>query len=225
MGRRIAVAAFAVLLCGAAPGDHPLLRPVHDVDVIYILDAGGPEQTGPNAGGPNAGGQNADGGTTLHERLRWNAATQALRVDPPTAGLYVIIDLAARRMSTVRMADKTVIEMAAPDNVTGMPDSAAADAVRRGEDTVAGLACTEWDMTDAAGEAARLCLTADGVLCVPAPAGGRCSAPRRCRTVRWTRTCSACPPATPADGWVPSRREPNRRDLKRRALDDATAMA
>ena len=70
------------------------------------------------------------------------------------------------------MADKTVIEMAAPDNVTGMPDGAAADAVRRGEDTVAGLACTEWDMTDAAGEAARLCLTADGVL-LRARSGGR----------------------------------------------------
>jgi hypothetical protein len=167
MGRRIAVAAFAVLLCGAAPGDHPLLRPVHDVDVTYILDAGGPD-----AAGPDAGGQNAGGGTALHERLRWNAATQALRVDPPTAGLYVIIDLAAGRMSTVRMADKTVIEMAAPDNVTGMPDGAAADAVRRGEDTVAGQACTEWDMTDAAGEPARLCLTADGVL-LRARSGGR----------------------------------------------------
>jgi hypothetical protein len=141
---RIAAAALAVWLCAAADGEHPLLRPIHDVDVTYALDAGD--------------------GTTLHERLRWDAATQKLRVDPPTAGLYVIIDLAARRMSTVRTAERTVIEMAAPDNVTGMPDSAAAAAVRRGTDTVARLACTEWDMTDAAGEPARLCLTADGVL-------------------------------------------------------------
>ena len=182
MGWRIAVAAFAVSLCGAAPGDHPLLRPTNDVDVTYVLNAGGPDAGGPNAGGPdtadpnaggpNAGGQDTGGGATLHERLRWNAAAQALRVDPPTAGLFVIIDLAARRMSTVRTADKTVIEMAAPDNVTGMPDDAAADAVRRGTDTVAGLACTEWDMTDAAGEAARLCLTIDGVL-LRARSGGR----------------------------------------------------
>ncbi|HET6239841.1 MAG TPA: hypothetical protein VFE41_33515 [Acetobacteraceae bacterium] len=182
MGWRIAVAAFAVLLCGAAPDDHPVLRPVHDVDVIYVLsvprpdaagpNAGGRDATGPDAGGPVASSQDTGGGATLHERLRWNAAAQTLRVDPPTAGLFVIIDLAARRMSTVRTADKTVIEMAAPDNVTGMPDAAAADAVRRGEDTVAGLACTEWDMTDAAGEAARLCLTADGVL-LRARSGGR----------------------------------------------------
>jgi hypothetical protein len=65
-----------------------------------------------------------------------------------------------------------VIEMAAPDNVTGMPDSAAAEAVRRGTDTVAGLACTEWDMTDAAGEPAQVCLTDDGVL-LRARTGGR----------------------------------------------------
>jgi hypothetical protein len=177
MGWRIAVAAFAVLLCGAAPDDHPVLRPVHDVDVIYVLsvprpDAAGPDATGPDAGGPGASSQDTGGGATLHERLRWNAAAQTLRVDPPTAGLFVIIDLAARRMSTVRTADKTVIEMAAPDNVTGMPNNAAAAAVRQGADTVAGLACVDWDMTDAAGEAARLCVTGDGVL-LRARAGGR----------------------------------------------------
>jgi hypothetical protein len=65
-----------------------------------------------------------------------------------------------------------VIEMAAPDNATGVPDGAAAAAVRQGTDTVAGLDCTEWDMTDAAGEASRLCLTDDGVL-LRARAGGR----------------------------------------------------
>jgi hypothetical protein len=143
---------MALILCAAADAEHPLLRPIHDVDVTYTMEAGD--------------------GSTLHERLRWRAAAQQLRLDPPTAGLYVIIDLAARRMSTVRTADRTVIETAAPDNATGLPDSAAAGAVRRGTDEVAGLACTEWDMMDAAGEAARLCLTDDGVL-LRAGADGR----------------------------------------------------
>jgi len=67
-------------------------------------------------------------------------------------------------MSTVRTTERAVIETAAPDNVTGMPDGAAAAAVRHGTDEVAGLPCTEWDMRDAAYEAARLCLTDDGVL-------------------------------------------------------------
>ena len=152
MGWRAAAGTLAVFLCAAAGGEHPLMRPIHDVDVTYAMDAGD--------------------GAALHERLRWRAAAQELRLDPPTAGLYVIIDLAARRMSTVRTADRTVVEMAAPDNVTGMPDSAAAAAVRHGTDEVAGLACTDWDMTDAAGEVARLCLTDDGVL-LRARAGGR----------------------------------------------------
>jgi hypothetical protein len=147
--------AAALVLCaaGAAAGnDRPVLRPLHDVDVTYQLDAGG--------------------GSLLHERLRWAVASQRLRVDPPTVGLYVIIDFVARRMSTVKLTERTVIEMAAPDNVTGMPNNAAAAAVRQGADTVAGLACVDWDMTDAAGEAARLCLTGDGVL-LRARAGGR----------------------------------------------------
>jgi hypothetical protein len=147
------VATLVLFATGAAAGDErPVLRPLHDVDVTYELDNGV--------------------GSPLHERLRWDAASQRLRVDPPTVGLYVIIDLAARRMSTVRLAERTVIEMAAPDNVTGMPNTAAAAAVRQGADTVAGLGCVEWDMTDAAGEAARLCLTDDGVL-LRARAGGR----------------------------------------------------
>ena len=144
MGWRVAAGALVVVLCAAAGGERPVLRPIRDVDVTYAVDAGG--------------------GTILHERLRWDVAAQMLRVDPPTRGLYVIIDLAARRMSTVRTAEQAVIEMAAPEGVTGMADSAAAGAVRRGTDTVAGLACTEWDMTDVAGQATRVCLTEDGVL-------------------------------------------------------------
>lgn len=141
---RVAAIALPLLLGAAADGAHPLLRPIRDVDVTYALDAGD--------------------GTTLHERLRWRVSAQMLRLDPPTAGLFVIIDLAARRMSTVRTAERAVIEMAAPDNVTGMPDSAAGAATQLGTETVAGLACTEWEMADAAGEPAQLCLTADGVL-------------------------------------------------------------
>ena len=151
-GRRVVASALAVILCCGAGAAWPVLRPIHDVDVIYAMDAGD--------------------GTTLHERLRWRAAAQELRLDPPTEGLYVIIDLAARRMSTVRTAERMVVETAAPENVTGMPDSAAAAAVRGGTDEVAGLACTDWDMADAAGEVARLCLTDDGVL-LRARAGGR----------------------------------------------------
>jgi hypothetical protein len=138
------IGALVVLLCVAADSEPPLLRPIHDVDVTYVLDTGG--------------------SAVMHERLRWLASARELRVDPPTQGLYVIIDLATRRMSAVRTTEWTVIEMAAPEGAAGLPDSAAASARRRGTDRVAGLACTEWDMTDAAGQPTRVCLTEDGVL-------------------------------------------------------------
>ena len=143
-GWRHAAGALAVLLCAAAGDDRPVLRPLHDVDVTYALDAGH--------------------GVIVQERMRWDVAAGMLRVDPPTKGLYVIIDLAARRMRTVQIARQAVIEMAAPEGVAGMADSAAAGAVRRGTDTVAGLACVDWDVTDAAGQATRVFLTEDGVL-------------------------------------------------------------
>jgi hypothetical protein len=143
VGARI-VAAWLALLCLGAGADQPHLRPTRDVDVTYALDT--------------------RGGPSLRERLRWDVAAEKLRIDPPTAGLYVIIDLKARRMSTVRAADQTVIEMAAPASAVGLPDSVAAGATRQGEDTVAGLACTEWVVTDAAGEPMTVCLTSDGVL-------------------------------------------------------------
>jgi hypothetical protein len=148
----IAGVAAACAAGPAAGSDRPALRPLRDVDVTYALDAGG--------------------GASLHERMRWDVESKRLRIEPPTAGLYVIIDFSARRMSTVRLAEQTVIEMMAPDNTAGVPNAAAAAAVRQGSDTVAGLACTEWDMTDAAGEAVRLCLTDDGVL-LRARANGR----------------------------------------------------
>jgi hypothetical protein len=136
--------AAVALLCLGAGADRPQLRPTRDVDVTYVLDT--------------------RGGPSLRERLRWDVAAERLRIDPPTAGLYVIIDLKARRMSTVRAADQTVIETAAPASATGLPDNAASGATRQGESVVAGLACTDWSVTDAAGEPMTVCLTQDGVL-------------------------------------------------------------
>ena len=60
-----------------------------------------------------------------------------------------------------------------------MPTAATAGATttrqnftRRGQDTVAGIACAEWTTVDAAGEPTDVCITADGVL-LRALAAGR----------------------------------------------------
>ncbi len=100
----------------------------------------------------------------LTERMRWQAATQRQRVDPPTEGLFVVIDYQAGRMHTVRVSDRLVLDMAAPASGGGTY-------VRQGEDQVAGLACTEWEATASDGRRTVACITEDGVM-LRASAGG-----------------------------------------------------
>lgn len=145
-----AILAFC-LSVSTSPGfaDQPLLRPSRDVDVTYRATGAGLKQDG----------------RRLEQRVRWLAASQAMRIDPPTTGLFVIIDYVARRMSVVREVNRSVIEMAAPEGATGLPGNLGAGSyVRRGEDTVAGLACTEWETQDRDGTQTLVCITADGVL-------------------------------------------------------------
>jgi hypothetical protein len=126
--------------------DQPLLRPSRDVDVTY------------RAAAPQAGRE-------IGQRVRWLAAAQTVRIDPLPTGLHVIIDYAARRMSVVRDATRSVVEMAAPDSLDGMIGGAAASGfVRGGVATVAGLTCTEWQTLDREARPAVVCITDDGVL-------------------------------------------------------------
>jgi hypothetical protein len=101
----------------------------------------------------------------LTERMRWQAATQRQRVDPPTEGLFIVIDYRQGRMHTVRLSDRLVLDMAAPPLVAGAY-------LRQGEDQVAGLACTDWQATATDGQPTVACITADGVL-LRATAGDR----------------------------------------------------
>ncbi len=136
--------ALAAVLCLCAAGpDRPLLRPSRDVDITYRAAAA----------------------SQVEQRVRWLAASQIMRIDPPGPGVYVIIDYVARRMSMVRDATKSVVEMAAPDSIGEvMGTGGSAGYVRRGEATVAGLACTEWQTVDRDSRPALVCITADGVL-------------------------------------------------------------
>lgn len=144
---------FGVLLltAQAATADEPKLRPTRDVEVIYRSDAG-PQP--------------------LEQRVRWDAAVQTMRIDPPTTGLYVIIDYVTRRMSVVHEAEKSVIEMAAPAGMANVPGGEAPGSfVRRGEGTVGGLGCTVWQTVDRSGQPAEVCITDDGVLLHAGSAG------------------------------------------------------
>ena len=95
--------------------------------------------------------------------------------DPPGSGLHVIIDYVARRMSVVRDATRSMVEMAAPGNMADMTGghSATASFVRRGEAT--GRAGSAPNGRRAiAGRPALVCITGDGVLLRAGPRWNRC---------------------------------------------------
>ena len=146
----------AVLALALAPAvsaaERPPITPQRDVDVTYVTGAA------------------QDGVSPLVQRMRWSVASGRLRVDPPTAGLYMIVDYRAKRMAVVKPADRAVLDVSTAG--PGLPGSAAGDYSRRGAGQAAGLPCTDWLTTDAAGQETLLCLTADGVM-LRASQGGR----------------------------------------------------
>lgn len=143
--RRAAALVIGLAWVMPARADQPLLRPSRDVDVTYRAAAAGD-------------------GQEIEQRVRWLAAAQTMRIDPPSPGLHVIIDYVARRMSVVRDATRSVVEMPAPDGVGVIGGAAATSFVRRGEATVAGRPCTEWQTLDTEARPAVVCITEDGVL-------------------------------------------------------------
>ena len=135
------VAVASVLGVAARADQQPLLRPTRDVDVTYRVGDDG----------------------HLQQRMRWLASRQIMRIDPPTPGFHVIIDYQAGRMSVVRDQEHQVVDMKAPGGIAGGP-AAAPNYQRRGDDSVAGVPCTDWQATNGEGAAALACITADGIL-------------------------------------------------------------
>jgi hypothetical protein len=153
MRRRLGLTVLAGLvlpLSLARAADAPVLIPTRDVAVTYRMDAGG---------------------RVLEQRMRWSVAARRMRIDPPTPGVFLLIDYATRRMDVVRDPDRSFVEMEAPTGLPGLgsPGTAAGESqvgryVRGGADEVSGMACTDWTTRDAKGRAAEICVTADGVL-------------------------------------------------------------
>ena len=136
---------LAALLATAAPSqaqDAPASLPTRDVDVTY---------------------RSEQAGKVLEQRSRFALGAQRMRLDTPTKGLYMIVDYRTHAMMVVSEADKGVLDMPAPP--TALPGAAPPGAyVRRGQDQVAGLPCTEWEAKDSQGQPALTCFTADGVM-------------------------------------------------------------
>jgi len=125
-----------LVLAADAPAS-PIMQPTRDVDVIYEMARG------------------------LHQRMRWDIGQHRLRVDPPSPGLYLVVDLTRHRAFLVQQSAKRVLESPATTAIAGTPPTAATP---HGTDTVAGLACTEWKSADNGGNPTLLCVTPDGVM-------------------------------------------------------------
>ena len=136
----VAGAVLSLLAVGEALAQtRPQLIPTRDVDVTYRV---------------------TQAGRTIEERVRWLAAEQLQRVDS-SGPVYMVVDHKARRLTLVNTAKRTVLAMEAPRRSPLDPDGDAAF-TNTGQDSVAGLPCTEWLM--AAGGAKQLCVTDDGVM-------------------------------------------------------------
>ncbi len=141
---------LAWLLPAFAPafaGERPATIPTRDVDVTYeIFGSGG------------------GAAQMLSERMRWDVAAGRMRVDPPTRGVYMLLDYRRHRLVAVRETARTFIEMDA-GRATGTPAVGRNATFRKlGTGTVAGVGCTEWDTRDSGGKPVLVCLTDDGVL-------------------------------------------------------------
>ncbi len=98
----------------------------------------------------------------LTQRMRWSIAAGRLRVDPPSPGLYMIVDYHAKRMAVVKVADRAVLDVSTAG--PGLPGASAGSYTRQDAADIAGLHCTNWLTADAGGHDTTLCLTEDGVM-------------------------------------------------------------
>lgn len=143
MIRRAATLVLLPALCAAA-ADHPQTRPTRDVAVIYRAGT-------------------VDGGAVFEERMRWDVADQKLRVDPPSAGLSMLVDYRKRQIAMVRDADRKVL--IAQQGTGGLPGEAAQGPyTRQGQEQIAGQSCTDWATISSAGDPTTTCITDDGVM-------------------------------------------------------------
>ena len=152
--RSTALGGLLLLGVTAAPSvaraqDRPVLLPTRDVDITYDVP---------------------DGARTLQQRMRWDVADRLLRVDPPDAGTYIIVDYADNCINVVRDGDRSVLQV--PVAHLQLPGANGGSFTRLGDASIAGLACTEWQTTDNSGALAQVCVTGDGVL-LRASAGDR----------------------------------------------------
>ena len=141
---------LAALLATPALADQPRIHPTDDVAVTYkVLDS------------TRAAGQ----GEPREVRMFWTDHGNMVRIDAGGPMGWAIINFARRQMTVVMAAQHRYIQMPLDPNRTpglfSMPPDTVA--TRAGRDTVAGQACTVWNVTSPKGKGTA-CIASDGLL-------------------------------------------------------------
>ena len=147
--RAAPLALLPLLAAGAvAAQDRPLLQPTRDVTVTYRVEGAAAEVVPGGVDGPL--------------RLSWDAARQRLRAEADGRTQAVLVDLPHRTAVVLDTAMRAVVALPLREKDLQPLTLDGARLTRRGRATVAGLACTTWDVQARRGTGT-VCLTADGV--------------------------------------------------------------
>lgn len=150
----LGVAALVLEAVPARAEPNPFASPQHDADITYAI---------PVAAAPGRDGQPATVGLT--QRLRVQAATGLQRIDPPSAGAYMVTDGHTGRMLVIQPQRRTATMVPSQGGRLPPLGERATGAYQRvGPRTVAGAGCTDWRTHDETGQDSVVCLTDDGML-------------------------------------------------------------
>lgn len=127
------------------PIDAPLVTPMHDVDIDYVL-------TGSS-------------GQHMHQRMRWTSALWRQRVEPEGSATIMLTDYRTHTLMVLDSTNHTATVTSAPGGSFASPGTRAAGSWRRlGQGRIAGEACTIWDSADSDSHLTTFCYTDDGLM-------------------------------------------------------------
>jgi hypothetical protein len=139
-----AIAAYPV--CGSA---QPVTQPTRDVAVQYHV-------AGDSIGAPGQGRVDMI-------KISYGASGQRMRIEPVGQPAFMIVDRSAGHMMVVMSGQNMYMDM--PYDSSRVMDFSPANAkfTERGTATVAGLSCTDYDVSSQQ-HTGSVCLTSDGVM-------------------------------------------------------------
>ncbi|MBS7792358.1 hypothetical protein KTR66_20365 [Roseococcus sp. SDR] len=139
-------APLLLLLALAAPAmaqERPTLTPARDVAVTYRVTA--------------------EGAPPGEMRMSWLAQRRLMRMDMPGDQGFIVLDMGGGTAFMAMAAQRMILDMPATPIAARMAPSAEARFTREGPARIANTDCVNWRVEEQ-GQAARICLTTDGVM-------------------------------------------------------------